>query len=175
MPALAPVSLGPRLRRLLDWLGFALLWAWIAVSFLFVPAMLGHPTVGVVLSLVAAVLAWQAAEAKRHPVTTVGTRREVTVHPITERGRECDECGAPAGGGERRRYVTRRILFGTTIAVPEWGENRYCQSCADDPAREIAPETEASGLHGGFDPDDARFDEAERGGRSDPDVDRAER
>lgn len=131
-----PASLDRRIRGLADWLGFALLWGWITVSFLFVPAWLGYPTVGIVLGLVAIVLCSQAAKASSHPVWTVGTRREVTSERITEPGHDCDECGRPAMGGVRRRYTKRRVLFGTTVAVPDWGENRYCKRCAQGPPLE---------------------------------------
>ena len=135
-----PNSLDRRVGRLADWLGFALLWGWIITSSLFVPAWLGFPTVGIVLSLITLVVCWQAAEASTHPVYTIGTRREVERARIDDHGYECDECGRPARGGERRRYSTRRVLFGTTVAVPEWGVNDYCEECAVDPDSAFAHE-----------------------------------
>lgn len=139
-----PSSLDRRIRWAANWVGFTLLWGWIIASLVLGPRMLGFPLVGVVLGLGALVLAWQAASASNHPVHTIGTRRGVTTEQITEPGYDCDECGVPAMGGERRRYTTQRVLFGTTVAVPEWGENHYCEACADGAVRDV----DADGLDG---------------------------
>lgn len=49
---------------------------------------------------------------------------------------DCEECGRPGAGGERRRYAKEQVLFGTVIARPGEGENVYCPACADGIARE---------------------------------------
>lgn len=128
-----PRSLDQRARRLADSLGFTLLWGWVLISVLFVPTWLGYWWMGVVLFLGTLVLCWQAAEASTHPVYTIGRRKEVTRTRVTtdDEVRPCDECGTDAAGGERRRYATRHVLFGTTVAIPEWGENVYCQGCLE--------------------------------------------
>lgn len=118
-------------RRFADWLGFGLLWAWIVLSLFFLPWLAGIGWLGAVLGLVGVVLCWQATVAKQYPVTTIGVRREVESEPIAESGHDCDACDHPAGGGERRRYAKRRVLFGSTIAVPEWGVNEYCERCLE--------------------------------------------
>ncbi|GAB3018577.1 hypothetical protein [Natronobiforma cellulositropha] len=127
-----PDSLDRRLRRLTERAAFVALWGWILLSSLFFPAWLGYPLVGLALAGVVFLVGWQAARAASHPVYTVGTRREVDVEAITDPRCRCDECGRRARDGERRRYTTRRILFGTTIAVPEWGVNEYCPACVGD-------------------------------------------
>lgn len=126
-----PRGLDRGVRRLADRVGFVLLWGWILTSLFFVPTWLGYWPVGTLLFLVGAAICWGAARASTHPVYTIGTRREETVERIDDPGYDCDECGRPAGGGERRRYAKRRVLFGTTVAVPEWGATHYCEACAD--------------------------------------------
>ncbi|MBZ6493483.1 hypothetical protein [Natrinema longum] len=126
-------SVGSGLRRVADYAGFVFVWGWILVSLLFVPAMLGAPFVGIALFLVGLVVCWQAAEASSDPVYTFGTMREVRTGHVDSATVDCGECGRPAEGGEYRRYEERRVLFGTTIAVPEAGENVYCEACAVDP------------------------------------------
>ncbi|SEW02145.1 hypothetical protein [Natrinema salifodinae] len=121
------------LRRLADHVGFALLWCWILVSLFFVPTWLGYWWVGALLFVVGLVVCWQAAGATTDPVYTVGTKREVRTGRVESERVDCDECGRPAAGGEYRRYERRRVLFGTTVSIPELGENVYCQRCAYDP------------------------------------------
>ena len=131
-----PNSLDRPLARVVDWGVFALLWAWLLLSMLYTSMLAGVAWLGVVLFLVGLGLCWQAIGAKTHPTWTIGTRRSVDRARIDEAGHDCDECGAPAGGGEWRRYATRTVLFGTTVAVPEWGENVYCPSCLEGPELE---------------------------------------
>ena len=131
-----PRSLDQRVRRLANTLGFTLLWGWLLISVLFVPTWFGYWWLGVGLFLVTFALCWQAAAASTHPVSTIGRRKEVTRTRVTADEEEiCDECGTDAAGGERRRYATRHVLFGTTVAVPEWGENVYCQECLERECR----------------------------------------
>ena len=126
-----PSSLDSDARRIANGVGFVVLWGWILLSLGLLPTWFGYPWLGAILALVGLVLCWQAWQASAYPVYAIGTRREVTTEPITEPGLDCVECGRPAGSdGVRRRYVERRVLFGTTIAVPEWGENVYCAECA---------------------------------------------
>ncbi|MFP9059342.1 hypothetical protein ACLI4R_02280 [Natrialbaceae archaeon A-chndr2] len=126
-----PRSLDRRLRRVADNLGFALLWGWILISLFFVPTWLGYWWVGALLFAVGLLVCWQAASATTHPVSVIGTRRSVSTAAVTDETVSCDECGGSADGGERRRYTTRHVLFGTTVAVPEWGENVYCPACLE--------------------------------------------
>ncbi|WP_255190779.1 hypothetical protein [Natronobeatus ordinarius] len=142
-----PSSLDSDVRRIANGVGFVVLWGWVLLSLGLLPTWFGYPWLGALLSLAGLVICWQAWRASAYPVYTIGTRRDVTVEPIAESGLDCDECGRPAGGGERRRYAERRVLFGTTIAVPEWGTNVYCADCADrleaEPTAAADPETAA--------------------------------
>ncbi|PCR89931.1 hypothetical protein CP557_04905 [Natrinema ejinorense] len=126
-----------------DHLGFTLLWGWILVSVLFVPTWLGHWWIGVVLFVLGFVVCWQAADASSDPVYTIGTKREVRTDRVESDHVDCDACGRSAAGGEYRRYERRRVLFGTTIAVPESGENVYCSRCVDGP-RDSSPNADAA-------------------------------
>ncbi|WP_254767308.1 hypothetical protein [Salinilacihabitans rarus] len=140
-----PRSLDRRLRRVADRVGFALLWGWILSSLFFAPTLLGYWWVGALAFVAGLLVCWQAAAASTHPVYVIGTRREVDRARIADPGRTCDECGRSAEGGEYRRYAKRRVLFGTTVAVPEWGENAYCPACLDgesDGRRHAADESE---------------------------------
>lgn len=128
-------SLDRRLRRVANAAGFALLWCWLLCSMLLLPVLLGHPWVGIGLFLVGLVVSHQAWKASVYPVTTIGTKRRVDVYRIEERV-DCEECGRPAAGGERRRYAREQVLFGTVVARPGEGENVYCPACADGIARE---------------------------------------
>ncbi|THE66692.1 hypothetical protein D8Y22_00745 [Salinadaptatus halalkaliphilus] len=125
------------LVRVADYAGFALLWCWILVSVFFVPTWLGYWWVGTVLFVLGLVVCWQAADASHDSVTTVGTKRDVRTGTVEDPDIDCDECGRRAKGGESRRYEQRRVLFGTTIAVLESGENVYCPHCLDDPRDRI--------------------------------------
>ncbi|MFP8954472.1 hypothetical protein ACLI4Z_16110 [Natrialbaceae archaeon A-arb3/5] len=127
-------------RRVADRIGFALLWCWILVSLFFVPTWFGLWWLGVTLFLVGLVVCWQAAEASSDPVYTIGTKREVRTARVDAEDVGCDECGRSADGGEYRRYERRRVLFGTTIAVPESGENVYCEQCMVDPRDRVVDE-----------------------------------
>lgn len=131
-----PRSLDRRLRRVADTAGFTVLWGWILLSMLFVPTWFGYWWLGVVLFFVGFVVCWQAADATTHPVTTIGRRQEVTKTRVTD-DCPCDECHEVATGGERRRYATRHVLFGTTVAVPDWGENVYCPDCLEREAHGV--------------------------------------
>lgn len=139
MTAAPPSSLDRDARRLLDRLGFVAFWGWILASLVLLPTWFGYAWLGAVMGFVGLVLCWQAWRASAYPVYAIGTRREVTTEPVSEPGLDCVECGRPAGGdGARRRYVERRVLFGTTVAAPEWGENAYCADCADRIEAELA-------------------------------------
>ncbi|RQH03384.1 hypothetical protein [Natrarchaeobius oligotrophus] len=137
-------SAGEGLRRVADHLGFALLWCWILVSMFFVPALLGYWWLGTILFLLGLIVCWQAAEATRDPVYAIGTRREVRTGRVEDDRVDCDECGRSARGGEYRRYERRRVLFGTTIAVLESGENVYCEACSIDPRDRDGREVEST-------------------------------
>ncbi|WP_312909379.1 hypothetical protein [Natronosalvus caseinilyticus] len=143
-----PISLDRQVRRLADNLGFTLLWGWLLVSLFFVPTWLGYWWIGALLFFLGLALCWQAAAASTHPVYVVGKRREVSSERMTDDTSLCDECGANAAGGERRRYATRQVLFGTTVAVPEWGENVYCPECLEREASSAALETSADETDG---------------------------
>ncbi|WP_255169783.1 hypothetical protein [Natrononativus amylolyticus] len=132
------------LRRLADWAGFTALWGWIVLSLLLVPGLFGYWWLGVAFALVGTVVCWEALKASTHPVTTIGTRREVQTEPIREAGYDCRVCDEPAGGGERRRYATHRVVFGSTVAVPEWGVNEYCSGCAGTTGESVRAPTEES-------------------------------
>lgn len=121
------------LRRAADNLGFALLWCWILASLFFVPTLLGYWWLGALLFVVGLFVCWQAAEASSDPVYTIGTKREVRTGRVDSENVDCDECGRSAAGGEYRRYERRRVLFGSTIAVLESGENVYCGDCVVAP------------------------------------------
>ncbi|MFC7215358.1 hypothetical protein ACFQO4_14875 [Saliphagus sp. GCM10025334] len=114
-----PTSLDRQVRRLADNLGFTLLWGWLLVSLFFVPTWFGYWWIGALSFLLGLALCWQAAAASTHPVYVVGKRRGVSSERVTDEASVCDECGANATGGEQRRYATRQVLFGTTVAVPE--------------------------------------------------------
>ncbi|AEH38494.1 hypothetical protein [Halopiger xanaduensis] len=126
-------SVADGLRRVADHVGFALLWCWILASLFFVPTLLGYWWVGALLFVVGLLVCWQAAEASSDPVYTIGTKREVRTGRIESEIVDCNECGRSAPGGEYRRYERRRVLFGSTIAVLESGENIYCEDCAVAP------------------------------------------
>ncbi|MWV41323.1 hypothetical protein [Natrialba sp. INN-245] len=140
-------SAGEGLRRLANQIGFALLWCWILVSVLFVPGFFGYPWVGGLLFLVGLVVCWQAATASSDPVYTIGTKRAVRTGRVNAPDVACDECGEPADGGEYRRYEKRRVLFGSTIAVLESGENVYCEGCAVDPRDRFADAGSTDVIH----------------------------
>ncbi|RQG92742.1 hypothetical protein EA462_00475 [Natrarchaeobius halalkaliphilus] len=137
-------SAGDGLRRIADSLGFALLWCWILVSVLVVPTIVGFWWIGVLLFVLGLIVCWQAAEASRDPVYTIGTKRDVRTGQVDTAGVDCDECGRSAHGGEFRRYERRRVLFGTTIAVLESGENVYCEQCVVEPRERIEPTRDRS-------------------------------
>lgn len=126
-------SVAEGLRRVADNLGFALLWCWLLASLFFVPTLLGYWWLGALLFVVGLFVCWQAAEASHDPVSAIGTKREVRTGRVDSEAVDCDQCGRPAAGGEYRRYERRRVLFGTTVAVLEAGENVYCEQCAIAP------------------------------------------
>ncbi|WP_049922853.1 hypothetical protein [Halopiger djelfimassiliensis] len=126
-------SVARGLRRVADHVGFTLFWGWILVSLFYVPVWLGYWWVGVLLLVFGFVVCWQAANAATDPVYTIGTKREVRTGRVESDGVDCDECGRSAAGGEYRRYERRRVLFGSTIAVLESGENVYCEQCSVSP------------------------------------------
>lgn len=127
-------SLERGIRRVANDLGFALLWCWILLSLFALPTLFGLPWLGAVLFVIGLLFCWQAFSATTDPVYTIGTKREVRTGRVDSPGVECDECGRPAEGGEYRRYEERRVLFGTTVAVSESGENVYCERCTIDPS-----------------------------------------
>jgi hypothetical protein len=156
------------LRRLADHAAFALLWCWILTSLFFVPTWLGYWWVGALLFFVGLAVCWQAAGATTDPVYTIGTKREVRTGRVESERVDCDECGRLAEGGEYRRYVRRRVLFGTTVSIPEAGENVYCERCTHSPRDHdpIAGEGTATGALESERPDVGSND-AESTGRSD--------
>ena len=127
-------SLEHGIRRVANNLGFALLWCWILLSLFALPTLFGLPWLGAVLFVIGLLFCWQAFSATTDPVYTVGTKREVRTGRVDSPAVECDECGRSAAGGEYRRYEERRVLFGTTVAVSESGENVYCERCTVDPS-----------------------------------------
>ena len=69
--------------------------------------------------------------------TTVGVARRVLRRPLPgDFEGACVECGAPAAGGQRRRFVEEFVVFGVPVLLLDDGENAYCPSCARtrDPA-----------------------------------------
>lgn len=153
-------SVSAGLRRVADNVGFALLWCWILVSVLILPTWLGFWWLGVALFVLGLVVCWLAAGASSDPVYTIGTKREVRTGRIDDPQASCDECGRSATGGEYRRYEERRVLFGSTIAVPESGLNVYCEQCAVDPRDSPARLTD-DGTERGQDADVERGDPVE--------------
>ena len=120
-----------RLRKTVDRTGFLLLWGWILLSLFFVPFWLGFRWIGVALFLVGLVVCAGAAATSAYPVTTIGTKRRVNVERVADDAVSCDECGRPAAGGERRRFATERVCFGSVVAKPETGTNVYCPRCLE--------------------------------------------
>ncbi|GEM_PF-4281359 len=130
-----PRSVDRSLHNVFQWLVFGLLWAWIVISVTVVPGLVGLWWLGLLLGSVGLIVAWQAAKATTHPITTIGRKREVTRWAIDTQDRSCDVCGGNAVGGEGRRYASRTVLFGTTIAVDAYGTNVYCPACLEREAR----------------------------------------